>query len=208
MKLLLAANSTGKLFQNDVVDVTRQFLQNTADRIYLTLMAAYESKNLTSLRVYSEMFQELLTDLDRLLRSDDHFLLGRWLESAKALGETSLERQKYEYNARNQITIWGPQGQIVDYANKQWAGVVEDFFLPRWEMFLIEMEAALRDNRTLNETKVRSKIFRLVELAFNTDNKRYPIVAEGNALEIARTLYRKWSACSETLKILPRKSKS
>lgn len=28
----------------------------------------------------------------------------------------------YEYNARNQITLWGPDGQIKDYANKQWAG--------------------------------------------------------------------------------------
>jgi hypothetical protein len=32
------------------------------------------------------------------------------------------EKQLYEYNARNQITLWGPHGEIVDYANKQWAG--------------------------------------------------------------------------------------
>lgn len=32
------------------------------------------------------------------------------------------EKQLYEYNARNQITLWGPRGEIVDYANKQWAG--------------------------------------------------------------------------------------
>jgi hypothetical protein len=34
------------------------------------------------------------------------------------------EKQWYEYNARNQITLWGPRGEIVDYANKQWAGMV------------------------------------------------------------------------------------
>ena len=33
------------------------------------------------------------------------------------------EKQLYEYNARNQITLWGPHGEIVDYANKQWAGM-------------------------------------------------------------------------------------
>jgi hypothetical protein len=33
------------------------------------------------------------------------------------------EKQLYEYNARNQITLWGPRGEIVDYANKQWAGM-------------------------------------------------------------------------------------
>jgi len=26
------------------------------------------------------------------------------------------------YNALNQITLWGPIGEIVDYAAKQWAG--------------------------------------------------------------------------------------
>ena len=35
------------------------------------------------------------------------------------------EKLLYEYNARNQITLWGPDGQIVDYANKQWAGKVQ-----------------------------------------------------------------------------------
>lgn len=32
------------------------------------------------------------------------------------------ESDLYEYNARNQITLWGPSGEIKDYANKQWAG--------------------------------------------------------------------------------------
>ena len=35
----------------------------------------------------------------------------------------------YEYNARNQITLWGPNGEIDDYAAKNWAGLIgEDFF--------------------------------------------------------------------------------
>lgn len=32
------------------------------------------------------------------------------------------DEQLFEYNARNQITLWGPNGEIVDYANKQWSG--------------------------------------------------------------------------------------
>ena len=30
----------------------------------------------------------------------------------------------YEYSARNQLTLWGPTGQISDYASKSWAGLV------------------------------------------------------------------------------------
>lgn len=38
------------------------------------------------------------------------------------LGNSLQEDKLYEYNARNQITLWGPKGEITDYANKQWAG--------------------------------------------------------------------------------------
>lgn len=202
---MLDANLTNTLFHNDVVDLTRQFLQNTADRLYLNIMDAYVSRNLNSLKYLSILFQKLLEDIDRLLSTDNHFLLGRWLESAKTLAETSLERRKYEYNARNQITLWGPQGQIVDYANKQWAGVVQDFFLPRWKLFLTEMVKALEANSTLNEGKVRDKIFKSVELPFCTDNKRYPTEAEGDPLQVALELFEVWSDRAELLMDLPRK---
>ena len=29
---------------------------------------------------------------------------------------TEEEKLNYEFNARNQITLWGPDGQILDYA--------------------------------------------------------------------------------------------
>ncbi|XP_001865888.2 alpha-N-acetylglucosaminidase [Culex quinquefasciatus] len=205
VELLLAVNGMNELFKHDVIDLTRQFLQNTADKLYLTIMDTYTLKNAAALRHYSNLFKELLQNIDRLLATNNHFLLGRWLESAKSLATTSLERQKYEYNARNQITLWGPQGQIVDYANKQWSGVVKDFFLPRWSLFLQEMELALATNGTINETKVRDKIFRKVELPFNTDRKKYPVEASGeDALELARELYQIWSERSREMKKLPR----
>ena len=52
----------------------------------------------------------LLKDLDVLLASDSHFLLGNWLEAAKRLGYTDKEKKLYEYNARNQITLMGTNG--------------------------------------------------------------------------------------------------
>ena len=31
-------------------------------------------------------------------------------------GGNDEDKLQYEYNARNQITLWGPEGQIIDYA--------------------------------------------------------------------------------------------
>lgn len=54
----------------------------------------------------------LLEDMDQLLWSDSHFLLGTWLEAAKQLANDAQERRLYEFNARNQITLWGPTGNV------------------------------------------------------------------------------------------------
>ena len=51
-------------------------------------------------------------DVDKLLATDEHFLLGVWLENAKNMSTSDQERRLYEYNARNQITLWGPDGNV------------------------------------------------------------------------------------------------
>lgn len=96
---------------------------------------------------------EVLADLDRLLATSPGFLLGPWLAAARTLATNDqVGRQHlvlvgwlsaetvcwqdaalYEFNARNQLTLWGPDGQIMDYAGKQWAGLVADYYIPRWQ---------------------------------------------------------------------------
>jgi alpha-N-acetylglucosaminidase len=62
-------------------------------------------------------------------------MLGPWLESAKAAAHTPEEEQLYEWNLRSQLTVWGlhPGGpsEIEDYANRQWAGLMLDYYRAR-----------------------------------------------------------------------------
>ena len=62
------------------------------------------------------VFIDLLKDIEEILSTNKNFLLGPWLESAKALATNDEEKKIYEFNARNQITLWGPNGEILDYA--------------------------------------------------------------------------------------------
>jgi alpha-N-acetylglucosaminidase len=55
---------------------------------------------------------DLLMDMETLLASDAHFLLGTWLEEAKSFSSDFNEYFLLEQNARNQITIWGPNGEV------------------------------------------------------------------------------------------------
>ena len=50
---------------------------------------------------------QILVDMDTLLASDSHFLLGNWIESAKAKATNGYELDLYEWNARLQLTLWG-----------------------------------------------------------------------------------------------------
>ena len=42
----------------------------------------------------------------------ERFLLGSWLEAAKSRATNIKESKQYEYNARTQITLWGPNGEV------------------------------------------------------------------------------------------------
>jgi len=89
---------------------------------------------------------KLLNDQETLLASNVNYLLGTWLEASKKWGTTPEEKRLNEFNARwylsiklsdrNQITLWGPNGEIVDYASKAWSGVYKDYYIPRFVSFV------------------------------------------------------------------------
>jgi alpha-N-acetylglucosaminidase len=74
---------------------------------------------------------------DELLSARSEFRVGRWIEMAKARGNTQEEKNLYEWNARVQITTWGNRycadtGKLRDYAHKEWNGLLKDYYYPRW----------------------------------------------------------------------------
>lgn len=139
-----AANAETSLWGNpsyeyDMVDVTRQVMANAFVPLYTQLVSSYESGNATSSAITNagNKLVDLLKDLDRVLNTNPHFRLTTWIDAARAWSSGSQSYTSYlEYNARNQITLWGPDGEISDYASKSWAGLVSTYYVPRWEMFV------------------------------------------------------------------------
>ena len=77
---------------------------------------------------------------DHLLATRPEFKVGSWIDKARNAGTTPDEKDQYEWNARVQITTWGPRecadkGKLRDYAHKEWNGILRDFYYPRWEAF-------------------------------------------------------------------------
>ncbi|XP_054161207.1 LOW QUALITY PROTEIN: alpha-N-acetylglucosaminidase-like [Oppia nitens] len=123
-------------FQYDLVDITRQSLQLIFDTCYHKLVQAYVDKNHTDFVVKANQLLGILDDMDDILATNENFLLGKWLNNAKQQAVGDQERHINAYQARNQITIWGPNANILDYACKHWSGLFADYYKPRWQLFI------------------------------------------------------------------------
>lgn len=183
-------------FRFDLVDIIRQFIVNSAPKFYHLAVKAYEDKNTQGLMENSGQFLDMLKDLDAILATNKNFLLGVWLEDAKSIPSGSTddndECSLYEFNARNQITLWGPEGEILDYATKQWSGIVSDYYYPRWELFYDKLVACVKFNTTFEYSQYKNEFKEKIGKPFTMDTKSYPTLPVGDTIDVARKLYNKW----------------
>ncbi|KAF2180635.1 glycoside hydrolase family 89 protein [Zopfia rhizophila CBS 207.26] len=150
-RAMLAASQQDKelwdnpAYQHDFVDLTRQFISNSFLANYVTLMQTWNASSSNSTAEYRELLRfqagNLIGGLDALdaaLSTLPQFRLDTLINAARSLAPLSDTgiADFYEYNARNQISRWGPNGEINDYASKSWGGLVGGYYKPRWEAFL------------------------------------------------------------------------
>ncbi|XP_028776294.1 alpha-N-acetylglucosaminidase-like [Neltuma alba] len=199
LKLFLGAGKdyAGSLtYRYDLVDLTRQVLSKLANQVYIKAITSFQKKDIDALSYYSNKFLGLIKDIDLLLASDDNFLLGTWLESAKKLALNPSELKQYEWNARTQVTMWfdanqTTQSKLHDYANKFWSGLLEGYYLPRASTYFGHLSRSLKQNEKFKLQEWR-KEWILQSNAWQEGNELYPVEARGDALAISRALYEKY----------------
>ena len=179
-------------FRYDLVDVGRQVLQDASFSMYKEIVNAYKTRNISLCNTAVNSLLRLLGDLNELLASDEHFLLGKWLEDAKALGTDEAEKILYEFNARNQVTMWGPDDNIRDYANKMWGGLMNSYYLQRWQIFGSIILDAVKSGKPVDLAVLKSTIMDF-ERTWTRRRGTYPVKPFGDSLSISEVLYEKYS---------------
>ncbi|XP_020277240.1 alpha-N-acetylglucosaminidase-like isoform X2 [Asparagus officinalis] len=198
--------SDSNTFRYDLVDLTRQALAKYANQIFLTVIEAYQTKDVEKAGIYSKLFLDFVEDLDILLSCHDGFLLGSWLESAKNLAEDLEQEKQYEWNARTQITMWFDNTEteaslLRDYGNKYWAGLLVDYYKPRAAIyFKYLLESMVKGERFSLEDWRREWIG--LTNKWQSSRKVFPVKASGDALSVSRRLYDKYLRNSDS-KLLP-----
>lgn len=171
LQFLTAADEfkTSSLFRHDLVDVTRQNFQIILARIYSDIKRVFAKQDSTTLALMIHEFQELLEDMDSILKTECSLTLGKWIENARQLavivGDEKIA-DLYESNARSQVTLWGPNAEINDYASKQWSGIVGPYYFKRWAIFFEELQKVSHTGVSVNETIVNARILKEVEHPF------------------------------------------
>lgn len=203
--LLSASNKLGKsdAYRYDVVNLTRQVLGQLGLPFVNEVEAAYTRKDRPALHAAEARVTGLLNDLDQLVGTREEFLLGRWLEDAKRWGKTPAERDLYEWNARNIITLWGTkctEGQNDDlnlYAYKEWQGMFSGYYLPRWTAFFARLNGSLDSATPFDRAPFAADMCRW-EQEWSGRHDTFATVPRGDPVRTAARLYGRYRTAFAT----------
>ena len=116
----------------------------------------------TAKRLGAELLQ-LIDDMDELLCSHHAFLLGTWLQDAEGWADqasTPAHGALLMQGARRVITLWGHPDSKTDrhnsglsqYSYRLWAGLVREFYRPRWAAFVDAVVETISAGKAFDKT--------------------------------------------------------
>lgn len=181
-------------FRYDLVDVTRQAMANYATALHRQISYTWNAGDLESYRILTERFLDLISDMDRLMKTRSEFLFGRWIADASAWGTTDEEQRLYEFNARDLVSIWGRKdvADISDYSCRQWSGLLDSYYKGRWEEFFRQTTECLEKGEKWDEKKFYDYIREWGWEWVNRTDETFATEPEGDVVEISREIYDKW----------------
>lgn len=196
--LLAAApelDATAETYRYDVVDVVRQVLADTA-RPQLRLafdhadVAGVFPDSVAKFEVESQRYLELIEMTDEILATHPKWLLDYWLAPAKRMGESQADRDQAVMLAKRIITTWNDRNDgLDDYGHRQFAGLMKDYYLPRWQAYMKDNMAVLRGEQGYDYMghwyrKHRGE----TDLAYAQMQHEYPSQTQGDTLKAARRI--------------------
>lgn len=204
-----------KPYRFDVVDVQRQIMSNLGQSIHIKAAEAFTKGDKQAFALHSGRFLEMLKDADTLLRTRPEFNFDRWVTDSRTWGDTKEEKDIYERNATMLVTIWGIENgmtpQIFDYSWREWSGLINGFYLPRWKMFYDMLQGHLDAGTTYSEKGIPQtygreafrandfykKMADWEEQYVNTPGKARTPVTEGDDLKTAKLFFDKYKKLAE-----------
>ncbi len=176
-------------FRYDLIDITRQAIAEQARYVYKEVVAAYRAKDRKMMSHTTEKFLDIILKQDRMLSAMPDFMVGHRIAQARKLGTTQEESNRYEWNARVQVTTWGnrsasERGGLRDYAHKEWSGMLADVYYPRWKAYFDALAATL-DGQPMPQFDYYD-----MDEKWTLRHNAYPERAQGDAVAYAQEAFK------------------
>jgi alpha-N-acetylglucosaminidase len=192
----------------DLVDFGRQVLVNVFDSLHSLYVGHFQriqedpanpsAADVAALAPLSNTMLHLLQDLDTLLGTDINYLLGVWLARADDLAADGWSpRAQLRFNALNQITLWGPTGEINDYAQKQWHGLVADYYAGRWTRAFAAANASIAARQAYDPESVAADLITFGQ-TFDKSDKAYTTQPSGGVLAACAKVIDRYTVAAPT----------
>jgi len=199
-------------YRYDLVNLGRELLAQLTTPAMLNFTGAYKAAKMDAPTVAAtgSFYAELLRDIDALVATDSAFLLGPWIEMARALGggakDCAADRfptlsggdcaDFLEWNAKVQITTWNPTakgakkvpGGPLDYACKHWSGLIADYYAVRVDMITKLALAGQGKNQTAMDETLAAHAY-----TWTTERKKYPTAVTGDAVAVSKAMRAKYA---------------
>ena len=134
LELMLEETSDSDMYLYDITNVARQYAGNVFALQRDAYTACLEKGDTEGAeRMWAKMMKTF-DDLEELLACRREFSLEEWIGQARSIASTPQEADYYELGARCIITTWGLPGELNDYANRAYAGLMKPYYKARWEM--------------------------------------------------------------------------
>jgi alpha-N-acetylglucosaminidase len=174
-------------YRYDLTDVARQVLTNESRRLLPAIKAAYEAKDSQHLHALADEWLRDMSLEEKLLATNEYFLLGNWLKYTPEWSSDTAERDNINYDAKSILTTWGDrkasEQDLHEYANRDWSGLVGDYYTPRWKMFFDSLETSLAKN----EPPQKIDWYAFGD-SFNRSKKHYSTLPSGDTYFIAKQI--------------------
>lgn len=175
-------------FEYDLVDIVRQAIAEKGRLVEKVVEAAFASGDKALYNAAANRFLQLILLQDQLLGTRSEFMVGNWIKRARDLGNTSEEKDLYEWNARVQITTWGnreaaDKGGLRDYAHKEWNGILKDFYYMRWKTWF-DYQNQILEGKTPTDID-----FYALEEPWTKLTNPYPSQAQGDCISTVKRIY-------------------
>jgi alpha-N-acetylglucosaminidase len=190
------ALGTKDTYNYDLADVARQTLTNHSRILLERCVAAIQARDAAALRKNKEALLGIIADIDELAGTRADWLMGTWTADARRWGKTPEEKAYMDKIARMILTTWveDPETQLADYANREWNGLLSEYYLPRWKMFLEAAEENIGKGKAPDMAAFNKKRGEFEVAWISSGKTTMAEKPKGDTVSVSRKLLQKYAA--------------